>query len=336
MYIQTRRAQATAAVILVLVAAGIKATPKGRATKEPDKKCPAVLWREPSDISSRDLFYGPGGKDHVPRGTFTFEREDMEGSNPKFDVIDQDGIHWRVKLGQEARPETAATRFAWAIGYFANEDYFVPMLHVEKMQRLRRGRQFVLSGNNVHDVRLKRHVKDEKKIGSWSWAKNPFTGTREWYGLRVLMAVLNNWDLKDNNNSVYLTHGDSPEEHYAVSDIGASFGPTGLDWMTKGQPAAYCKSKFIKKVSSDFVDFAAPSGPALNYYIDFPELGGRLALLWIGQHIPRADARWVGDLLARLSPAQIRAPFRAAGYSTDEAEQLSQTLERRIAELEKL
>ena len=48
------------------------------------------------------------------------------------------------------------------------------------------------------------------------------------------MAVMNNWDLKDLNSSVYLTHEDSPEEHYAVSDIGASFGPTGLDWMTKG------------------------------------------------------------------------------------------------------
>ncbi len=336
MYIQSRRAQATAALMLVLIAVGIKAAPKGHVNKEPDKKYPAVLWREPSDISSRDLFYGPGGKEHAPSGTFTFESEDMAGTNPKFDVIDQDGVRWRVKLGPEARPETAASRFAWAIGYFANEDYYMPALHVEKMQPLRRGKQFVLPGNNVHDVRLKRHIKDEKKIGEWSWAKNPFTGTREWYGLRVLMAVMNNWDLKDLNNSVYLTHGDSPEEHYAVSDIGASFGPTGLDWMTKGQSAAYCKSKFIKKVSSDFVDFTVPSGPALNYYIDFPELGKRMGLLWIGKHIPRTDARWVGDLLARLSPAQIRASFRAAGYSTDETEQLSQTLERRIAELTKL
>ena len=336
MYIQSRRAQATAAVILVLVAAGIKAAPKGRVDKAADKKYPAVLWREPSDISSRDLFYGPGGKEHAPSGTFTFQSEDMSGTNPKFDVIDQEGVHWRVKLGPEARPETAATRFAWAIGYFANEDYFMPSLHVEKMPSLKRGKQFVLPGGNFRDVRLKRHAKDEKKIGQWSWAKNPFTGSREWYGLRVLMAVLNNWDLKDINNSIYLTKGDAPEEHYTVSDIGASFGPTGLDWMTKGQPAEYCKSKFIKKVSSGYVDFTVPSGPAMNYYIDFPELGGRLRLLWLGKHIPLEDARWVGGLLARLSPAQIRASFRAAGYSTDETEQLSLTVERRIAELKKL
>ena len=74
----------------------------------------------------------------------------------------------------------------------------------------------------------------------------------------------------------------------------------------------------------------------MNYYIDFPELAQRLSLLWLGQHIPRADARWMGHQLARLSPAQIRDAFRAGGYSPQEVEQLSSVLERRIGELEKL
>ena len=78
------------------------------------------------------------------------------------------------------------------------------------MQRLRRGGNLVSPDGTVHNVRLKRHLKDQKKIGAWSWAKCPFTSTREWYGLRVLMAVMNNWDLKDSNNSVYLTHGEPP------------------------------------------------------------------------------------------------------------------------------
>ena len=58
-----------------------------------------VLWRDPGDIASRNLFYGPGGKAHEPRGTFTFEKEDMNGTNPKFDVVDEDGVKWRVKMG---------------------------------------------------------------------------------------------------------------------------------------------------------------------------------------------------------------------------------------------
>jgi hypothetical protein len=44
----------------------------------------------------------------------------------------------------------------------------------------------------------------------------------------------------------------------------------------------------------------------------------------------------MGDLLARLSPQQIRDAFRAGGYPAAEVEELSTVFERRISELEKL
>lgn len=330
-----KRIAAAFACVLGCFAVSTHAKVKPSHTKENSTKSVPVLWRDPEDIASRNLFYGPGGKEHVPHGTFTFEREDMAGTNPKFDVLDETGVRWVVKMGPEARPETAASRLLWAVGYFANEDYFMPMLHVDKLQHLRRGGSLVSAGNNVPNVRLKRHLNDEKKAGSWSWSKDPFTGTREWYGLRVLMAVMNNWDLKDSNNSIYRTHGDPSEDRYVVSDLGATFGPTGLDWSQKGKPAAYSSSKLIKSVSAEYVDFNVPSGPAVNCYINFPELR-RLGLLWLGHHIPRNDARWIGGLLARLSKEQIHDAFRTAGYSPSEVEELSSTLERRIAELEKL
>jgi len=301
----------------------------------PGKGVP-VLWRDPSDIASRDLFYGPGGKAHEPKGPFTFDKEDPDGSNPKCDVIDSDGVHWRVKIGPEARPETVASRLVWGAGYFANEDYFVPVLHVQKMKHLRRGNNLVSKDGTVRDVRMKRHSPDEKKIGTWSWSKGPFNGTPEWYGLRVLMAVMNNWDLKDINNAIYLTAGEPAEERYLVSDLGASFGSTGLNWALKGKPSAYCDSKLIKSASEDFVDFYTPSAPAVNFYLNFPEMAKRISLLWLGKHIPRTNARWMGTQLARLSPSQIRNAFRASGYSPDEVERLSQTMEQRIAELQKL
>jgi hypothetical protein len=336
MYRNFKTGLVLAVLILGFVTTGTPAQDNPASLKGTTKRSSTVLWREPDDIASRNLFYGPGGKAHEPGGKFTFEAEDMAGSNPKFDVVDQDGVKWRVKLGPEARPETVASRLVWAVGYFANEDYFMQTLHVDKMQRLHRGGNLVSPDNNVHNARLKRHLKDEKKIGTWSWAKNPFTGTREWYGLRVLMAVMNNWDLKDSNNSVYLTRKEPIEERYAVTDLGASFGMTGLNWALKGDPTAYCGSKWIKKISAEFVDFNVPSGPALYSYIDFPELGRRLSLLWLGHHIPRTDARWMGNLLARLSPEQIRDAFRAGGYSPQEVEELSNAVERRIGELEKL
>ena len=68
---------------------------------------------------------GEGGKAHEPHQPFQFEKEDLDGSNPKFVVRDRDGVKWKVKLGLEARPETIATRLVWAAGYYVTEDYFV-------------------------------------------------------------------------------------------------------------------------------------------------------------------------------------------------------------------
>src|SRR5580700_4201377 len=182
----------------------------------------AVLWRDPADIAARDLFYGPGGKDHEPRGTFTFVKEDLDGTNPKFVVRDGDGVEWKVKLGREARPETVASRIVWSAGYYTNEDYFMPELRVQGMPaRLHRGAKLVAPDGTVHNVRLKRELKDEKKVGTWQWRESPFANTRELNGLKVMMAVINNWDLKDENNAIYRNGSD---RIYMVSDLGASFG----------------------------------------------------------------------------------------------------------------
>lgn len=315
----------TAATVLILNFPSAATPPKRYKTKpatETMREGPAVLWREPVDIASRNLYYGPGGKAHEPKEPFTFEKEDMVGSNPKFDIVDQEGVKWRVKMGDEARPETVASRLVWAAGYFANEDYFMPVLHVQNLPRMHRGGDLVSPDGSVHNVRLKRHLKNEKKIGIWLWARDPFTGTREWYGLRVLMAVINNWDLKDTNNSVYQFGGDHPELRYMVSDLGASFGTTGLSWTLRGNLEAYRHSKWLHGMSPELVDFNVPAWPALNR--------------WIGRRIPLSDARWMGHLLAQLSPDQIRDAFRAANYSAQEVEGFSRVVEQRIAELEKL
>ena len=156
---------------------------------------PAVLWKEPVDIKTRDLFYGPGGEKHVPKGPFEFEKEDMDGTNPKLVVRDPDGTKWKVKLGEEARPETVASRLVWSAGYFTDEDYFMPVIRITKLPRkLQRGQNQVSPDGDIQNVRLKRYLKDEEKAGEWHWKNDPFTGTRELNGLRVMMALINNWD----------------------------------------------------------------------------------------------------------------------------------------------
>src|SRR5258705_12875094 len=54
------------------------------------------------------------------------------------------------------------------------------------------------------------------------------------------------------------------------------------------------------------------------------------------KHVPIADARWIGDRLAALSPAQIGDSFRAAGFPAGDVEAYTQVIMQRIAALEKL
>jgi len=305
---------------------------------------PAVLWRSPEDIASRNLLYGSGGKQDEPHPTFTFLKEDTSGTSPKFDVRDQDEVKWKVKLGAEARSETVASRFLWAVGYFTDEDYFLSNIRVEKMPRnLKRGQRLVESGGVLHNVRFERDPKG-KKLATWQWRHNPFTGTRELNGLRVMMALVNNWDLKNQNTAVYSmsSDGDAPEasqQIYEISDLGASFGAPGFAWpksKSRDNLEQYSHSKFITKVTPEYVDFNAPSRPALIYSLGLPQFFMRLRLRWIGDHVPRADAKWMGQLLAQLSPDQIRDAFRAAGYSAQEVDGFAKVIEARIAELNKL
>jgi hypothetical protein len=320
----------------VLVVTCFAAGAKTSETAPPAKtgEGPPVLWRDPGDVGSRDLYYGSGGLQHQPAGPFVFDKEENTGTQPKFQLVDANGVRWTAKIGIEARPETAASRFLWAVGYFANDDYFLPAMPVQNLPHLRRGSGSVSTGGVVHDVRLKRH--DEVKLGMWEWGNCPFVNTREWNGLRVLMALMNNWDVKDINNSIYQVKGANPEQRYVVTDLGSSFGPTTLTRSLKGNFRAYRESKWIRTVSRGSVDFNVPGAPGGAYLLAFPIAIGRLSLDWVGRHIPRADARWMGDLLGRLSPRQIRDAFRAAGYSAEEVEGFSQIVEKRIHELQQM
>ncbi len=299
-----------------------------------------VLWRNPVDIASRNLFYGSGGSADVPLGPFVFLDEDLSGTNPKFHVRDRRGIKWQVKLGLEARPETAASRLIWAVGYQTDEYYFMPEIHVENLPvHWHRRKSPAAPGGTIRNVRLKRHP--GKKEGLWHWHSNPFVATREYNGLRVMMALVNDWDLKDDNNSIYLEKDPNKNavEFYLVSDLGATFGSTGRSWparKAKGNLGSYSRSTFIRKITPDEVDFGIPTRPALLYMVDLPAFIRRMDLRWIGKHIPRSDACWIGTLLATLSVDQIRDAFRAAGYTPSEVEGFTRVVRERIAELNRL
>lgn len=301
----------------------------------------ALIWTDPGDISSKNLLYGSGGQKDQPRPPVVFDKEDMKGSNPKFDVHDQDGTKWKVKLGVEAKPETVATRLLWAVGYFTEEDYLEPELKVDGLPKhLQRG-QNLLKAGEARNARLKHHPRHAEKDDEWHWRKNPFSGTREFNGLRVMMSLINNWDVKDENNAIY-EDKQSGEQLYLVTDVGASFGSIGYrlgPGRGKGDLGAYRKSEFITHVHGDYVDFSSPAHSTVIGILgifSIPDFVNRMRLRWIGRHIPREDAKWIGGLLAQLKPGQIEDAFRSAGYSEKDVTEYSAVVEKRIAELGKL
>jgi hypothetical protein len=289
----------------------------------------SVIWQDRGDVSVLNLVAGSGGKGHEPGTHFTFIKETPNGTAPKFEVKDENGITWKAKLGPEVRSETVASRLLWAAGYFVDDDYYLPEIHVQGLKRLARGQQFV-SGDTVTGVRLERDVRSDD-LNGWSWYKNPFDGTRELNGLRVMMALINGWDLKQINNG-------SLDGKYGVSDLGASFGRTGNSFTrSKGIMKDYSETKFIDKVTPTYVDFVMHSRPFfLSIVSNFMNYRFRTRMESVAKRIPIADVRWIGKQLGQLSIEQIHDSFRAAGFSPSEVNGYTLVVMQRIADLKKL
>lgn len=317
---------AALAVLLSATFAVAQATPAGS----------VVLWTDPADIRSRDLYWGPGGEKHQPQTPVAFEAEDRHGTYPKFDVRDAKGTKWRAKLGVEAQPEVVASRLLWAVGYFANENYLVPQLHIDNLPpNLHRGKRLVRDGD-LSNVRLQRR-RHEKRQGNWNWQRNPFVGTREFNGLRVMMALLRNWDLYDLNNAVL--QDDTGRTIYEVSDVGTGFGGTGLrlrDKNCKNNLKLYRRGRLLARVTPDYVDLASPTRPSPWFVFELPFYLTEYHAHAVSRRVPRADAKWIGSLLAQLSYEQICDAFRAGGYSPEETKAFAAIVMSRIQELQQL
>jgi hypothetical protein len=322
---------AAALALLLLMLSLLPTAPAVAQDKKNKKKKPVpvgrpVLWREPTDIKSRDLLLGPGGAEMRPdTSSVTFIEAQKGGYSPKFRVRDGRGREWVAKLGSEAQSETAAVRLLWAVGYQTEINYLVPCVHIKGAPKPRKKVERC-EGDGFTNVRFEARSETVERADEWKWKRNPFVGRRELQGLIVMMALLNNWDLKDSNNVVlYVPAGGGrgvAESLYAISDLGATFGKTGrlpFFWRftrSRSKPKDYAKSKFIDKVKGDRVAF---------------RYGGRNRGLF--KNIKVGEAKWLGTLLMQLSERQIGDAFRAANYSPAEVSLLTMAVRRRIFEL---
>lgn len=308
----------TRLIIMLVVGLVLSGTFSATAQNDKRKSLPSgtpLMWREPRDIASRDLLLGPGGEQMKPDvSRLTLIKEETGGYSKKYRVKDARGRVWVAKLGKEAQSETAAVRLVWAVGYTTEINYLVPRVTIP-------------GKGTFENVRFEARPQNVERLKEWEWSSNPFSGKRELQGLKVLMALMENWDLKDDNNRVLLVRNNSRNElHYIVSDLGTTFGKTG----GQRSPIAFFKSiKGSRNEPDDYVE---------DEFIDEIE-GNMVRLDYSGKNskimrdITIADAKWIGGWLSRLSARQIQDAFRAANYNVEEVRLLSGAVRKRIQEL---
>ncbi len=302
-----------------------------------------VIWRDPGTVSSRDLLFGPGSPDRAPVAPFTFIKESKKGESPKFDVRDSRGTIWTVKLGSEAQAETVATRLVWSVGYFAEEAYYFDEVLIDNLPKLSRGRDYVSEGGVVIGARFEPERDDLIEASTWDWEDNPFRGTQQLSGLKILMILLNNFDARKENNTIFLTptNQGSREAHHYVTDLGATLGRAGGlgGKRTKNDLKDFLSTRFVMGVENDAVEFDYDTRPSKLGHLSVlypPYYRGEVKKEKSMRGIPVAHARWIGSLLSQLTDDQLRDAFRAAKYHDDTTEGYVQALRERINQLTRL
>jgi hypothetical protein len=304
-----------------------------------------VLWRNPGNISQRNLTFGPGSAELTPVAPFTFVKEELTGESAKFDVTDARGETWVVKVGPEAQAETVAVRLVWSVGYFADEAYYLDRAEIKNLPKLSRGQEFIENRSVVRGARFEPKRKYIARGDNWDWETNPFVKTRELDGLKVLMVLLGNYDTSLRNNRVLATTNSDTgemEARYVATDVGATLGKVGGlgGKRSKNSLADFRSSKFILGVENGFVKFD---------YDTSPKKMGMFASIFkpsyrssqerkerVMKNISVENARWIGSLLGELSDEQLRDAFRAAGYDQQTMDGFVTVLRDRINQLNKL
>jgi hypothetical protein len=276
----------------------------------------AVLWRDPKDINRRNLYLGPGGEAMKPDlSHVTLIKKEKGGYSTKYRVRDAQGREWVMKVGKEAQSETAASRLLWGVGYNTDVNYLVPSVQVDGLKK------------PLTNVRFSARPKGIKRVDGFKWSDNPFVGSRELQGLKVMMALMNNWDIKDSNNKILVVPGKNGQKElqYEVHDLGASFGkvshlPRFLQFKPdRNDPVAYARSHLVDKVKDGQV--------RLHYSVKRSDLFKGISV---------SDARWAGGLLGHLSQKQIADAFRSANYSPEQVRLMTEAVAKRVAELNNL
>ena len=293
----------------------------------------AVLWQPPGTITIRDWIWGPGGQARAPQPPFEFIDEDLKGTNPKIRVRDAKGDRWTVKFGGENHGDVFASRLLYAMGYASAPTYFVAGGTIAGAHNLKRARPFLEKDGTfryarfkLSDHRMRVHVDGP----AWSWTDNPFLGTPELNGLKILLMLTSNWDAKDardgagGNTGIYSRPGDHTSSlYYAFDDWGATMGKWGGFFQRdKWDPSGY------QRQTKNFVRLK--TGQAIEW--GYRGKHGRDVTAGIRE----TDVRWLLTYLSRVTDEELRAGLRASGATGPAIEVYARAIRQRIGQLEQL
>lgn len=297
-----------------------------------------VLWSNPGNVSSLDFVTGIGGSRMEPRAPFTFLSEDFSGANPKIKVRDKRGVTWSVKFGPEAKPSVFSTRVVWACGYNVEIEYFVGHGQVIGARRLKRAAHFIQGDGSFTDARFQARVANPKflETSNWSWTSNPFVGSPQLSGLKILVMLLSNWDTKDardsdpssgsvladSNLGVFQTRGvRGPKYLFMMTDWGSTMGA----WGTLGVRSRFnCRG--YSRQTPNFVEGVE------NGLVKWGFSGKHTGDIVSGIRI--SDVQWLLQYLGRITDSQIRRGLAASGATPDEMGCFLTAIRQRIDELQ--
>lgn len=310
MFMMERSRKASVLLLILLFVISADAQKKAKNSLPHGKP---VLW-ESVNVANQNLFTGPGGDEMRPDlSQITSVKRDKAGHNKKYRFKDAAGREWVAKLGREARPETVAVRLLYGLGYKTEINYLVPSL--------------TLPGIGTFDnVRLEARPDYVKRLDQWKWRQNPFVGTDQLGGLKIMMVFMTNWDLLDMQNKVlHIKDKKGGELDYVISDLGATFGRLGNNNIPifyrlgrkTDDPRAWSKARFIKGVKNGRLILASTGQKSFGLMKD----------------VTVEQGRWLYDLLSQLNNRQIEDAFRAANYSPADIDILTKATKRRILEL---
>jgi hypothetical protein len=166
---------------------------------------------------------------------------------------------------------------------------------------------------------------------NWSWSYNPFFGTRELAGLKVVIMLTSNWDNKDArdaeegiNTAIFERPGRRPRYLYAFTDWGQSLG----HW---GNP--------LRRSQWNCEDYSDDTAAFVRGIDD----RGRVEWGYEGRHtgeftsdITIDDVRWLMRILGRIRDSQLRAGLIASGAGSGEAACFTRAIRARIEKLREI